>query len=449
MASIKDLLQGLSGYFTGSTQGLLYQREQARQNVEAQARALMNQLNVERTMDQLATSEQARRLAAESHIAQGLNMTPQQRADFDLRNQLASNEALFQQKTGQEDIIRQRMLAGIPLAQEAMRGPGGTYQLLPYGGVVGLPNAPSRHERFMQAYDERMAPIHEQAQSVQLDRSRLLLDKAQKELAEWEALAPNRHLEATLGSLEAYRRASEAEWQAEIDRATRDLRGAAQTNAIIAANLKLTNEIDALKAWPEFQQQMGLPAFVTPDQYWESQMSAQEAQQQAYLRSIPTHSYSHTVWDPVQQQVEAMNAGSRAYEAETARMRVMPPPAASGTSRPATDEEAKAASAAFKALAVLEDPEQDPDPAALGYEVLAYMRQAGPLAADIARAYYSHFARTWKDDHDAWPQWRGAPWAEMWRVAGFGPPVIHEPGEDASGTAGGAPFGGSRPGGPP
>lgn len=173
-----------------------------------------------------------------------------------------------------------------------------------------------------------------------------------------------------------------------------------------------------------------------------------------------THSehtaYSYAFSDPAQLELDWATEARLGYEATTERMKVLggvePPPGAGAApvGRAPTVDESKARDAAFKAMEALVagggQGEEPADPAAVAHQVLSYMRQAGPLAPDIGRAFYAHFARSWRENPEAWEDWREVPWQSLWSVAGWGTPVIHEPGE-----SGAAPFGGSRsrPGAPP
>lgn len=297
MASIKDLLQGLSGYFTGSTQGLLYQREQARQNVEQQLAAMQNTLNIERTREQLEASRQARGLAAEAHIAQGLNMTPQQRADFDLANQLAANEAAFQQGTRHEDIIAGRIAATTPGAIAALGPHAGTVQTLPYGTQVARPQVESEFDRSLQPLIRREAKLKVRGAALGLAQAAETLRQSRAKFDNWVNFeAP---LERTLGRLQA----QEAIWKAEeaellhmIQQANAGLLSATATTELEARLLKLAHERDNYIRFAAFNEEMagrGTPRFYeTPGdlQAYQDRVALEQLgfQHQAELRRIPS-----------------------------------------------------------------------------------------------------------------------------------------------------------------
>lgn len=301
MASIKDLLQGLSGYFTGSTQGLLYQREQARQNVEQQLAAMQNTLNIERTREQLEASRQARGLAAEAHIAQGLNMTPQQRADFDLANLLAANEATFRQglRQGieQEDVIAQRLAASTPRAIAALGPHAGTLQMLPYGTQVARPQIESEFDRSLQPLIRREAELKVEGADLSLAQAAETLLQSRAKFQNWvDFEAP---LERTLGRLQAQEaiwKSEEAELMHMIQQANAGLLSATATTELQTRLLKLAHERDNYIRFAAFNEEMaerGTPSFYeTPGdlQAYQDRVALERLgfQQQAQLRRIPS-----------------------------------------------------------------------------------------------------------------------------------------------------------------
>lgn len=326
MAGIKDILQGLAGWFRGSTAGELYQREQARQNVQQQVLALNNQLNVERTIDQLATSGQGRELALQSHLAQGLNMPFAQRQEAIRQQDVLGMRAAFGEQQRQGAEIASTFQQTAPLALGTLSETGGRLQMLPTGQALGVPNAPSSHERVMQDLEARRGNQQLAQGDVDLRRSTTLADMADKQFEEFMQQAPNRRVNADMETALNFYRARQAELQTERDRILQGPLTDAKLAELSAATLRYADEVDRLAKWAGFRDEVGA-YFGTPEDYQrltdQLTLGQQEAAWQMALRQTPTTNYSYAGWTPERAGIEAMNAQTAAQNANTRVMELV------------------------------------------------------------------------------------------------------------------------------